>query len=138
MTMPDSKDFGEDPMLDAFFDAGRAAAPQPSAALMARVLADAGEVQAAALEPVGPAVSAAPGRRFGPLGLLLAALGGWPSVAGLASAAVAGLWIGVAQPDMAAYVGLETASTDMTTTTETTGYDLSDIGIGGLVLAGEF
>jgi hypothetical protein len=32
----------------------------------------------------------------------LAAIGGWPAAAGLATATVAGLWIGYAQPDLGA------------------------------------
>lgn len=128
MTKPDEDQLA----LDAFFAAGRAAAPDPSEALLARILADAAEVQVSA-------TAAADARRGrGPFGLwagLLAALGGWPAVAGLASAAVAGFWIGAAQPDVASFVGLPVADA---TSTGNTGYDLSDLGLGGLALAGGF
>jgi hypothetical protein len=82
-----------DDELELFFEAGRAAAPVPSAALLERVLAD-----AQAHQPQrAPAVARpAPGRRT--WAGLLAALGGWPAVAGLASVTVAGIWLGYAAP----------------------------------------
>lgn len=79
--------------LDGLFAEARADSPAPSPALMARILADAAAVQ--------PRPAAAPPRRAVPrfgLGAVLAALGGFGSLAGLASAAVAGLWIGLAPP----------------------------------------
>ena len=79
--------------LESFFEAARADAPQPSGALMARILADAdreSEARSAAARLVEPS----PGR----LRAVLAALGGWPVLAGLATATMAGVWIGVAQP----------------------------------------
>lgn len=79
-----------DRTLEAFFEAGRAAAPQPSDDLMARILADAGGARAVA--PV-----ARPGRR-GLFAGLVAAIGGWPAVASLATATVAGIYIGVSPP----------------------------------------
>lgn len=79
--------------LDAFFDAARAAQPHPTADLVARVLEDARAVQAAAR-------SAPPRRRrTGPGEALYRLLGGWPAMAGLASAALAGVWIGAGLPD---------------------------------------
>ena len=64
-------------------------APAPD--FTARVLADAARVQAQ--------ISAAPSRKsptiFVQLGELL---GGWPAMGGLATAGVAGLWIGLAPP----------------------------------------
>lgn len=81
----------DDKMLDALFDAAREdAAATPSASLMARVLEDASALQPSA-EP-----GAVQGRRDGFWRALLRNLGGWPSVGGLATAAVAGLWIGIA------------------------------------------
>lgn len=74
--------------LEVFFDAARGATPQPSDALMARVLADAEAMQPKS-EPLPRPV-----RRQG----WLAALGGWPALAGLATATVAGITIGVADP----------------------------------------
>ena len=76
-----------DDALDALFAEARKAAPVPSDDLMARILADA-ETEAAARE------APAPRPRFWPS--LLESLGGWPSLAGLAAAAVTGLWIGSA------------------------------------------
>lgn len=130
MTKPDEDQL----MLDTFFAAGRAAAPEPSDALMARIMADAAAVQAAAATPA-PAETTRGRDRFGLLGAFMAALGGWPAMAGLASAAVAGIWIGAAQPDVAMYVGLSETESSLY---GDSGYDLSDIGQSSFVLAGDF
>lgn len=74
--------------LEVFFDAAKGAQPAPSEALMARVLADAETLQPSP-EPVAPKM-----RRKG----WFSALGGWPALAGLATATVAGVSIGVADP----------------------------------------
>ncbi|MEQ9243915.1 hypothetical protein [Roseovarius indicus] len=87
MDEPENKD-----PLTAFFDAGRAARPEPGDALMARIMADADRVQAERAE------APAPGPRRGLFAGLAQALGGWPAMAGLATATVAGLWIGVSPP----------------------------------------
>lgn len=79
--------------LAPFFTAARAAAPVPSAALMARVLA-AAEAEAVRRPPETPALRA--GRRGGAIGAMLSAIGGWTGVGGLATATAAGLWIGAA------------------------------------------
>ena len=80
----------DDKMLDALFDAARRdTATAPSTDLMARVLAD-----ATSMQPSGKAQIAQP-VRAGFWATLLRNLGGWPSVAGLATAAAAGVWIGV-------------------------------------------
>lgn len=78
--------------LELFFEAGRADAPVPSQELMARIMADA----EANMPPAAPVVQAAP--KAGLFAGLLAAIGGWPAMAGLATATVAGIWIGYAQP----------------------------------------
>lgn len=82
--------------LDGFFRAARAAAPEPSATLMDRILAE-----AAALQPV-PAAAAVPVRRAARAGFLqrlfFPGFGGPGVIAGLACAAVAGVWIGFSQP----------------------------------------
>ncbi len=80
--------------LDALFAAAGAATAAPSDALMARVLAD-----AVALQPVaaGLAPRAAPAR-IGFWTRFAAALGGAGVLAGLGSAAVAGVMIGFAEP----------------------------------------
>ncbi|SDI17337.1 hypothetical protein SAMN05421850_101889 [Lutimaribacter saemankumensis] len=78
--------------LETFFESARATAPGPSGDLMARVLADAEAVQAARVK--------APARR-GPrvrFAQLREAIGGWPAMAGLVSAGLAGLWLGVSPP----------------------------------------
>ena len=76
--------------LDDLFAQARSKVAQPSAALMARILAD-----AAAMQPRPPVLRVR--ARFG-LAALVAALGGAGAMAGLATAAVAGLWIGLAPP----------------------------------------
>lgn len=75
-----------DEMLGRLFAEARNVAPEPSDALMARVLADA--------VPPMPAPQLIPGLWV----RLLDAVGGWPAVSGLAAATVAGIWIGVAPP----------------------------------------
>ncbi|MGQ0565527.1 MAG: dihydroorotate dehydrogenase [Gemmobacter sp.] len=75
--------------LDDLFAAARADAARPSDGLMARVLADADALQPQRRAPARP--------RFR-LSALIAALGGMGAMAGLATATVAGLWIGLAPP----------------------------------------
>ncbi len=79
----------DDP-LERFFEAGRQQGLAPSDALLARIEADA-LAEMEARRPV--VVPAEPGWRG-----LLAALGGWRAGAGLATAALAGLAIGIAVP----------------------------------------
>ena len=84
-----------DEALEAFFAAGRAEAPEPGADLMARIVADA-EAQIAARAPFPAPV---PRRARGGLWTaLISGIGGWPAVAGMATAAVAGVWLGFAAP----------------------------------------
>ncbi|MEQ8895753.1 MAG: hypothetical protein RID23_01590 [Roseovarius sp.] len=80
--------------LKAFFDAGKAARPEPSDALMARIMADADREQAERAKAPAPVRTPRRGR----LAWLAGALGGWPAMTGLAAATVAGLWIGVSAP----------------------------------------
>lgn len=89
MTDPAKDPLGKDDLED-FFGAARRLAPDPSDALMARVLADALAVQGAAVRHV-PA-------RPGLLAQLRDALGGWPAIGGLATAGVMGLAIGIGAP----------------------------------------
>lgn len=77
------------PDLEAHFAAARDAAPRPSLDLMARLEADALDAQAALAAPRVPA------RRRGAWAELRQALGGWPGLAGLATAGCAGLWLGL-------------------------------------------
>ncbi|MGB3313755.1 MAG: dihydroorotate dehydrogenase [Albidovulum sp.] len=76
-------------MLTELFAAGQRHAPVPSNAFMERLVADAERVQ--------PRPAAAGRDFFEPLwARLTAALGGWQGFGGLATATVAGLWIGYA------------------------------------------
>ncbi|MEL6645494.1 MAG: hypothetical protein AAFQ79_16305 [Pseudomonadota bacterium] len=93
--------------LDDFFEAGRAERPAPEPAFLARVLADA-EAETAARAVPAP-------RQQGRLRAILNGLGGWPTLAGLATATAAGVWIGVALPDVTG------------TLVGGSGYDLNDL-----------
>jgi len=77
--------------LSAYFDAARALGPTPSPGLLARVEADADATLRVSLSD-----SAAARRPVG----LFATLGGWPAIAGLATATVAGFWFGYADPQI--------------------------------------
>lgn len=90
MKMADRDDM--DHGLDAVF--AQAARPMPSDDLMARIMADA---QAHVPRPLMPRPVAA--RRAGGWQAVLAVLGGWLPVGGLAMATVAGLAIGMVMPD---------------------------------------
>lgn len=104
-----------DAMLDDFFAAARSEAPVPSEALLARILGDADEIGAAheareadALRPAARPRAA----RGGLLAALAAAIGGWPAMASMGTAAVAGIWIGFADPaSLASVTGLLTPAT---------------------------
>ncbi len=86
-----------DETLEAFFAAGRARPPEPGAGVMARIVADAeAELDARMPNPVRP--RPAP-RSPGIWIRLLDGIGGWPALASLGAAAVAGVWIGFAAPD---------------------------------------
>ena len=90
MTMADPhKTTDPDIALEAFFAAGRSAAAEPSAAFLARVLAGAEAVQADRAAPQ-------PQPRQGILAGVLSALGGWGGASGLATATMAGIWLGFA------------------------------------------
>lgn len=82
-----------DTELEALFSAAASDAAEPSEALMRRVLADADGVADGWRAPA-PAQPDGPGL----LARLLSGLGGWPGLAGLATAGVAGLAIGIASP----------------------------------------
>lgn len=87
---------GRDDGLDLFFEAARAEPEPGSEVLMARILGDALRVQDLRVqEEAATRRVAAPGAPArGLLSALWEAVGGWPAVGGLATAAVAGLWIG--------------------------------------------
>ncbi len=92
MTRPPKPDAAplDDAALNALFKAG--SRPQPSAALTARILRDAATHQPQAAQPVVP--------ERGLFATLAAVFGGWPTLGGLATATLAGLYIGFAQPDL--------------------------------------
>lgn len=79
--------------LDAFFDAARRDTPQLSPEALSRMTTQALEVQAGFATPP---VAARP--RPGLIAQIMAAIGGWPAMASLATAGVAGLWIGAVPP----------------------------------------
>lgn len=97
MREPDIRD---DDDLDRLFDLARGAAPGLSDplpdALFARIMADAdAAVPGVASVPVtGPVAPSVPGGWRG----LVAAIGGWPAMGGLALATVVGLVIGINPP----------------------------------------
>ena len=82
----------DDSELDSLFGVAMTRATAPSDDLVARILADA-EAQVSRVAEV-PKV-----RPEGFLATILAGIGGWPAAAGLATATVAGLAIGLNAPD---------------------------------------
>ncbi len=113
--MTDRKDRAEmsDEQIEALLAQMADDAPTPSVALMERIVADAQDVaqareaqktrdrQGARQSGDGRTRQAGAGRTglAGWLANLLAPIGGWPAVAGLATATVAGVWIGYASGD---------------------------------------
>ena len=83
-----------DAQLEALFDAALEDAPAPSQSLWEQVLADADSQQ-----PMAPGLVRAMPVKTGWLASLLAAIGGWPSLAGLATATLAGVWFGFTNPE---------------------------------------
>ncbi|TKD13863.1 hypothetical protein FBT96_18620 [Rhodobacter capsulatus] len=97
----------EEADLERFFRAARTAAPAPSGDFLTRL---ATQAEAAQRKPVPPR-PALPVRRRGLVSALAAALGGWAALGGfaggMATATVAGLWIGLAgAPTLVQAVGL--------------------------------
>ncbi len=101
-----------DAMLEDLFAAARQSAPMPDRELWERVLADA----RAHLPAAGPSAGAAPARQsllervgaalrgaFG--GSLEGTMRGWGMFTGLATATIAGLWIGYAHPSILHRIG---------------------------------
>ncbi len=83
----------QDKELDALFDLAARHRPTPSSALMDRVLADALELQPAS-QPLAPP----PMRKAGLLSRLAGLFGGPPVLAGVCSAALAGVALGYLDP----------------------------------------
>lgn len=86
----------DDQELDAVFAAAAQNPPTMSADLFARIVQDAKGVSA---DAVAATVPATPSEPTGFFAALIETIGGWRGVAGLATATLAGVWIGVAQPD---------------------------------------
>ncbi|WP_145104018.1 dihydroorotate dehydrogenase [Cereibacter sediminicola] len=104
--------------LDDLFAEARRESPAPSADLMMRILAD-----AAAEMPVRPApVRAVPRRPE--RSRLLALFGGGGLFAGLATATLVGVWIGVAQPPVAEALWIGTAGGQLESVDLVPGYEL--------------
>lgn len=114
-----------DDELEGLFAAARAQTPVPSADLMARILADA---EAQAVPEPAPATGGRTGGRpvrptRGFWAALVAGLGGWPVLAGMATATVAGVWLGFATPE-----ALDTMAGGILMPGQTeTGYQLEDM-----------
>ena len=114
----------ENKMVDDLLEVSKASAPTPSSDLMSRVLADAIVTQ------TGFATTPARIERPGIWRELFKVLGGWPSMAGLATAAVAGLWLGAFPPGFlpdatGAYLELDEDAFLIDTATGV-GFDLSE------------
>ncbi len=93
MAMSD-RDRAQDAPLEEYFAAARAAPPETAPDFLARVSA---EAEAFALQH-GARARRADRDRPGLWQGLREALGGWPALTGLATAGLAGLWLGFAPP----------------------------------------
>jgi hypothetical protein len=82
-----AEDRGDDAVLEAVFAAARMAPPEPSEGLLERVLA------ASDVMPARPPIQVR-GPRVGLWDRLIEMLGGWGGLGGLATATIAGVWIG--------------------------------------------
>jgi hypothetical protein len=108
--------------LDAVFAAARAKAPEPSAALLARVEADALRVMAERQAAVA-VVPRRPARR-GFWAIFSEVLGGRGAVAGLATATLAGLWLGFSPPQGLATLTQSVTQSVLGSSTSLDGLDL--------------
>jgi len=113
--MVDRERFDED-TLNALLAQAARDGPEPSIGLLTRIMADADTVAAETEQAPRAAPKVQVIARWR---LVLAAIGGWPALAGLATAAVAGLWLGVAPPS-----GLQSMTGALTGTTDS--FDLGD------------
>lgn len=110
----------DDEDLNLLFDAARAEAPVPSADLLSRIMADAD-----AMQPVPQAVPE-PAPKTGWFTRLVDGVGGWPALAGLATATVAGVWLGYAAPGQIGTL-TETVWSTQAAGTGSNGYDVVDM-----------
>jgi hypothetical protein len=107
------------------------ARPEPPAPFMARVLQDGLDVQDQLMAAERAALAgAATGRGAVQAGLIARIgefLGGWPAVAGLASAAVVGVWIGVNPPSsLSDPFGATLDTTALSEIFEPSGFDFTE------------
>lgn len=96
MNRDDDHSQDDDAAVEMFLAAGRAARPDPSADLMARIVADA-LAEMPAPRPLSRPAPAAPPRR-GVRARIAALTGGWGNLGGLVAATLVGVWIGFAAP----------------------------------------
>ncbi|MEP2784537.1 MAG: hypothetical protein ABJO67_02875 [Pseudoruegeria sp.] len=121
--MTDHDDFD----LELFFDAAQTQTADASTDLLLRIAGDADAILDARDTPVG----STPIAKVGFLAGLVAMIGGWSAVAGVSTAAVAGLWFGIMAP-----TGVSALTNGyLTDTSETAyvsdylpGFDLTDAG----------
>lgn len=111
----------DDDGLEPFFAAARDARPEVSPDLMARILADADRE----IERRAAPAPAAPRRGWWLSAIAL--VGGWPAMAGMLTATIAGVWIGFAAPGTVSTLSGGVASS---------GYELEDMMPGYGDLAG--
>ncbi|EAQ01924.1 hypothetical protein OB2597_00865 [Pseudooceanicola batsensis HTCC2597] len=121
------------PNLEAYFDAARRNPPELTEAALLRMTREAVAVQRVQPGPAAGAAAPRPRR----LAQLFAALGGWPALAGLSTAGIAGLWMGVMPPvalqTLAIEIGVvgDVAEEDLYMVDPLPGYDLAlDLGDG--------
>ena len=93
----------ESEALDDLFALARLADLKPSDGLLARVMTDAVQVNQTRVDLANKPPGSVKSR--GALAGLIAALGGWPALGGLAMATATGLYIGVAPPDSLTAIG---------------------------------
>ncbi|MBL4628973.1 MAG: hypothetical protein JKY00_13255 [Roseicyclus sp.] len=93
----DRDDVAADIALDGVFAQARDEAPDPE--LMARVMADAMDVQSQLAAPPAPAARTPD---VGWLAALIGSVGGWSAVSGITAAGVMGLAVGLYSPDTVA------------------------------------
>ncbi|MBU2891126.1 dihydroorotate dehydrogenase [Celeribacter halophilus] len=132
MTDRDDKRTGEltDVALNALFAEAREETAQPSGDLMARVLADAEEVMAQReAEEAARLAAMRPKQRHPVMEAIIATLGGWRAVAGLATAGVAGLAIGLGAPTTVTALATGSYVSDSALGIETSdgGYEIDDL-----------
>lgn len=116
LAMTDNKNLS-DAELEQLFEEMAASNPVPTTDLVARIIADADGVMNDRATGV-IAVQKPLGLRQR-LASFLSGIGGWPAVAGLATATVAGIWIGYAPPSSVSDLASSYISTDVS-------YDIGD------------